>query len=34
VQRLPDLFKTVSELKNRIKVLEEKIDGKTADRKE
>jgi len=31
IQRLPELFKTVGELKNKIKALEERLDGKTED---
>ena len=33
IQRLPELFKTVNEMKAKLKRLEEKIDGKTADDK-
>ena len=34
VQRLPDLFKKFNELRDRVKALEEKVHGKTEDRKE
>jgi len=33
-QRLPDLFKGFNELRKRVKALEEKVYGKTEDRKE
>jgi len=34
LQRLPELFKTITDLKNRLKAIEEKVDGKTKDSKE